>query len=55
MADIWKTLNTKEIEGMIDKNWLILKVKAPVKSFPKWTELRISILDDKDEIKELKF
>ena len=52
--DIWKTLNTKEIEGTTDKNWLILKVKAPVKSFPKWTELRISILDDKDEIKELK-
>ena len=54
LENIWDELNEEELEWSTDNNGIIFKVKAPVNSFPKWTELNVSVLDDEEEINELK-
>ena len=54
LVQIWEVLNEEEILGQGEYMDIIVNVQAPIGAFPEGTELRISPITTKKEIKEIK-
>ena len=51
---IWDELNAEEINWNDWYNDIVVNVSAPIETFPKGTELRITPIEDEDKVNELK-